>query len=84
MYAIFYYKIQFWRSYKSRESGAPSALFESSEIKYTVRMSLIQSSSSWDRDANKACPPILANTGLFVRMKLKHKIEIGNTKDKNV
>ena len=50
--------------YKMRESGGSSELFNSDSIKCTVRISLYQRSSSWDRDANNAWPPVFANTGL--------------------
>ena len=52
------------RSYKMRQSGGSSELFNSDSIKCTVRISLYQRSWSWDRDANNAWPPVFANTGL--------------------
>ena len=65
--------------YKMRESGGSSELFNSDSIKCTVRISLYQRSSSWDRDANNAWPPVFANTGLggmIIRINHEKKLNI--------
>ena len=65
--------------YMMRESGGSSELFNSDSIKCTARISLYQRSSSWDRDANNAWPPVFANTvlgGMMIRIKHKKKLKI--------
>ena len=63
--------------YKMRESGGSSELFNSDSIKCTVRISLYQRSSSWDRDANNAWPPVFANTGLGgMTIRINHETKL--------